>query len=179
VPALLNGYHKVPRDTAPTHSKDTLLKWSQKYGWANRAELYDAEIEAERDAAARAYANEITEEGLALIHERVKTLKALAGRLLDDMKEVDLVWLRDVKQIGSGKQAERVDLIRFNAPLFQQLRGVLDDIAKEMGHRVQKMEHGGPDGGPIPVDLEEWKKRQETNRQQWDDAHPVTDEGDD
>lgn len=143
--ALFEKYKESEEKSTPTRSIGTLNNWSARYGWANRAELYDAEVEAERDAVARAYASEITEEGLALIHERVKTLKALAGRLLEDMEEVDKVWLKDVKQIGSGDMAERVDLIRFNAPLFQQLRGVLEDIAKEMGHRAQKfdVDHSG------------------------------------
>jgi len=31
----------------------------------------------------------------------------------------------------------------------------------------------------LSYDLDEWKKREAAQRQQWDDAHPVIDEGDD
>jgi hypothetical protein len=43
----------------------------------------------------------------------------------------------DVKSIGSGEFAERVDLVRFNAALLEQFRGTLDDIAQEVGQRKQ------------------------------------------
>lgn len=59
------------------------------------------------------------------------------------------VWLPDVKQIGGGEHAERVDIVRFNAALIEQYRGTLDDIAKEKGERKQKMEVTGKDGGAI------------------------------
>lgn len=51
------------------------------------------------------------------------------------------VWLKDVKQIGRGDDAERVDIVRFNSALFEQFRGLLDDLAKETGGRVTKTEN--------------------------------------
>jgi hypothetical protein len=82
--------------------------------------------------------------GLALIHERVQTLKELEGLLLNQLYEkgedevLHNLWLPDVKQIGSGENAERVDIERYNSPLITDIRGVLDDLAKETGGRVQK-----------------------------------------
>ncbi len=95
--------------------------------------------------------------GLALDYERVSRLKALGEFLFAQLYEQGVtgtyhnLWVPDVKQIGSGENAERVDLERFNGPILEQLRGVLDDIAKEVGGRKQKVEHSGPAGGPIEI----------------------------
>jgi hypothetical protein len=78
------------------------------------------------------------EQGLAVDHERVKALKELADTLLDELRQYDRRWVRDVKQIGSGDSAERVDIERFNASEVEQLRGLLDDIAKEKQERRQR-----------------------------------------
>ncbi len=43
-----------------------------------------------------------------------------------------------MKAIGTGEFAERVDLVRFNAPIFAEIRAHFDDIAKEKGERVKK-----------------------------------------
>jgi hypothetical protein len=63
----------------------------------------------------------------------------------DPMLQRPHVWLRDYKQIGSGEFAEKVDIYRFNAALVSEYRAALDDIAKEVGGRKQKvdMEHSG------------------------------------
>lgn len=50
------------------------------------------------------------------------------------------LWVADVKSIGSGEFAERVDIERFNSALVEQYRKVLEDIAKETGGRVQKQD---------------------------------------
>jgi hypothetical protein len=134
----------------------TLKAWSAKYDWVARAELYDAEIERIKNERRR----EIMESGLALDHERVERLKGLANFLLDEIEKtappvrvideegneglVDgeryRVWLPDVKQIGSGETAERVDIERYNSAIFSDLRGILDDLAKETGGRVAKQD---------------------------------------
>jgi len=44
----------------------------------------------------------------------------------------------DVKSIGAGDNAERVETEKFNAPLVHEFRGLLDDIAAEVGGRVNK-----------------------------------------
>lgn len=129
----------------PTKHLRTLQEWSARYGWVARAEQYDAQVEAEKNARRK----EIMEEGLALDHERTKKLKRLAELLFEELVvEVgpndfafaqDNVWLPDVKQIGGGEYAEKVDIVRFNASLFEQMRGLLDDIAKETGGRRQRV----------------------------------------
>jgi hypothetical protein len=88
--------------------------------------------------------------GLALKEERVKRLTLLAALMEEDLFN-GVLWTEDVKMIGSGPLQERVEFEEFNGAEVQQYRGVLDDIAKEMGGRVQRQEVTGADGGPIVV----------------------------
>ena len=123
------------RSEFPTNSYETLLKWSSDYEWKQRSSLYDAELEALRNEKRR----KEFEAGLALDYERVNSLKRLANRLEDELKQY--LWLDDVKSVGSGENAERIDLIRFNSALVEQYRATLDDIAKETGGRKIRTEN--------------------------------------
>jgi len=123
------------RSEFPTNSYETLLKWSSDYEWKQRSSLYDAELEALRNEKRR----KEFEAGLALDYERVNSLKRLANRLEDELKQY--LWLDDVKSVGSGENAERIDLIRFNSALVEQYRATLDDIAKETGGRKVRTEN--------------------------------------
>lgn len=84
---------------------------SQQWNWRERAEAWDAarleELEFE--------ANQVLSEGLALMHERVKVLKKRADKL-DKMLEKE-------KKPSSY--------------MIEQWRGLLADIAEEMGERVK------------------------------------------
>lgn len=168
LPALFSEYTKTPQNS-PSRSLGSLKKWSQKYGWQQRAESYDAHLEAEKNARAR----EMMSSGLALAYERVGELKVLSdflkGQLYepgDEENKYPNVWLPDVKQIGSGDSAERVDFVRFNAPLIEQYRETLDDLAKETGGRKSILEATGKDGTPL-VDLKEWLEIARKNARQF------------
>lgn len=142
---LLDKYRETPENTAPTGSLDTLEAWSKKLNWAERAVAYDADTEGQKNER-RA---EVMASGLALDYERVEKLKRLAGFLEEQIYEqgdsgtFHNIWLPDVKQIGSGDSAERVDLEKFNGPLLSEFRATLDDIAKETGGRKVKTELSG------------------------------------
>lgn len=145
LPDLHAKYLESPRKSAPTDSKETLLKWSKSFGWADRATAYDNDFEALKNAR-RA---EAMENGLALDYERVFCLQRLAGFLEKQIYEqgetgaFHNVWMPDVKQIGSGDMAERVDLEKFNGPILSEFRASLDDLAKETGGRKVKTELSG------------------------------------
>lgn len=133
---MVGKYSEIQQDTAPTRSKATLFKWSARFSWSARAALYDAEAEQQKNE----YTRQVMQSGLALAHERVNRLKTMAELLeLEILKRDDgryfNIWLPDVKQIGAGEFAERVDIVRFNASIFEQWRGMLDDLAKETGGR--------------------------------------------
>lgn len=80
--------------------------------------------------------------GLALKSERVKRLQQLAVLLEHDLFG-GFLWTDQVKALGSGEFMQVVDYEEFNTAEVQQYRGVLDDIAKEVGHRKQGVEHSG------------------------------------
>ena len=153
---LSEKYNSIQQDSTgnpPTRSFGTLGQWSLRYSWVERAVDYDAEIEAQKTA----YANEMMRSGIALDYERVGKLKDLFELLYEQLMEegdggvLHNLWLPDVKQIGSGEYAERVDIERYNSPLISDILRVLDDLAKETGGRVKKSEVTGEDGGDITV----------------------------
>lgn len=150
--ALLNRYRS---ETAPpTRRLASLKQWSSEYGWQRRLEEIVAREAREAEEQQAAYVRSVLESGFALHHERVRAMGELAGRLFAELTErgpAGRLWLRDVKSVGSGVGAERVDLERFNAEEVAQFRGLLDDIAKEVGQRVKKTEVTGKDGGPVQV----------------------------
>lgn len=80
--------------------------------------------------------------GLALKDERVKRLQLLAALIEEDIFN-GVLWTQDVKMIGTGESQERVEFELFNGAEVVQYRGVLDDIAKEVGHRATKTEITG------------------------------------
>lgn len=148
---LVVEYTKTDQNQPITESLQTLKGWSTKFDWQSRAALYDAEIERQKDEQAKANMQKY----LALDYWRVQKLVELADFLEKQLYEqgTDLlgnpvyhnIWVPDVKQVGSGEFAEKVDIERFNAPLISEYRATLDDIAKETGGRVKKdkQEHSG------------------------------------
>ena len=129
----------------PTKYLSTLTRWSSEHDWADRAEEYDRRVEAFKEEQAR----QTLKEGLALDHHRVDKLKSIYDRLEEELEENEALWLEDVKQIGKGDQMQVVEILRYNSSLISDLRGLLDDLAKETGGRKKKVEHAGQDGGPI------------------------------
>jgi len=148
---LYRQYRETQGNTTPTRSKATIEDWSHRYGWTQRAEAYDRALEDEKNARAA----QIMSEGLAQAHERVVKLRDLAGFLETQLYEqgedgvYHNVWVPDVKQIGGGEFAERVDIEHFNAAIISEFRATLDDLAKETGGRVNKSEITGKDGEAI------------------------------
>lgn len=92
-------------------------------------------------------------EGYALKEHRVYKLALLAALMERDLFG-GFLWLDQVKGVGSGDIAEIVDYEEFNAGEVVQYRGVLDDIAKETGGRVQKTDvtSGGEKIGAVDND---------------------------
>ena len=138
---LLEKYRDTPENAA-TSSLNTLQAWSKGFDWMSRGKLYDKELERQKNERRR----EILESGLALDFERVTELKNIALVLKaqfyhrDESGRFDSLWLKDVKQVGTGESARVVNIERFNAPLISELRGILDDLAKETGGRRQRVD---------------------------------------
>lgn len=132
---LTRKYSETTTIKPPTKHLETLKKWSVNFGWVKRAEEYDVEIENIKTE----YANEMMKSGLALDYERVSKLKDLFKTLEEELRNGAL-WVEDSK---SNK---------YNSSIISDIRGVLDDIAKETGGRVKKTELTGKDGGPITTE---------------------------
>jgi hypothetical protein len=77
--------------------------------------------------------------GYALKEVRVIKLSKLASLLEADLFG-GFLWTEETKGVGSGEAAEVIDYDVFNAAEVAQYRGVLDDIAKETGGRIQKQD---------------------------------------
>ena len=75
--------------------------------------------------------------GYASRETRVYKLSILAALMEKDLFG-GFLWTDQVKGVGSGDIAEIVDYEEFNASEVIQYRGVLDDISKEVGGRVQR-----------------------------------------
>ncbi len=88
--------------------------------------------------------------GLALKHERVKRLQQLAALMENDLFG-GFLWLEQTKGVGSGDVATLIDYEEFNKAEVDSYRGVLDDIAKEVGHRVQRQEVTGKNGSDLII----------------------------
>ncbi len=135
------------------YGESQVRQWSTTFGWQARLMAVAEREVKEAEGAEAAYRREIMEEGYGLSHERVRALKTLAGKLFEELTTEDpdknKLWVTDVKQIGSGEFAERVDIERFNSGEVEQLRGLFDDIAKEKGERVTKAELTGAGGAPL------------------------------
>ena len=99
-------------------------------------------------------------EGLARRGERVKRLKQLAALMERDLFG-GFLWLDQVKGVGSGDIAQIVDYEEFNKSEVDAYRGILDDIAKETGGRVQRQEISGETENRLIIEyVNDWRQNQ-------------------
>lgn len=128
--SLSDLYQALPEadaHTAPTQSYATLRMWADKWQWDKRVEkILERELkDIERKDKERR--REILQEGYALQIERVRGLKELAADIELRLGFADIVDSTDGVKVNLSA--------RDRAALIGQLRGVLDDIAKEQGQR--------------------------------------------
>lgn len=96
-------------------------------------------------------------EGLALRSNRLEKLYKLATVMEDDLFQNGKLWLSKVKGIGSGNYFERVVEEEFNESELRQLRGIYDDIAREVGGRRAELgldDVGETTGGLVSLPAE-------------------------
>jgi hypothetical protein len=127
--------YRIRTGSVPTRQLSRLKCWSAMFDWQERLQAVANEQVDLAAAAEAARIREIMATGFAQPHERVAVLKELAETLLTDLRDEEKRWLRDVKGIGVGDNWTQVDIVRFNAAELAELRGLLDDIAKETGGR--------------------------------------------
>ena len=110
---------------------------AKRWRWEERAAAWDEHQTKELVALIAAEKQKVLSEGYALMHERVKTLNVLAKKLIADIAKGKM-YRRDVRSIGTGKDARQVDVELFEEGVVRELRACLDDIAKELGERVKR-----------------------------------------
>jgi len=126
---------KLGKSTAYIRCLET---WSSHNRWQERVREYDAEQARFQGEAILQERTKILKFRYALMHKRIEQLDRIAQKLLDYAEDEEKVWLPDVKAIGNGPGAERVDLVQFNDALFREIRAHFADIASELGERVKK-----------------------------------------
>ena len=121
---------------------DTALRTAHR--WLNNP-AFVAERERRETALREAEEAEIAKimsTGYAAVHVRIEALSKMA----------DLIKLSFVATDENGK--EKLEFKWVTPEKIKEFRGCLDDIAKELGHRVAKKEITGKDGGPIEFTTE-------------------------
>lgn len=119
-----------------------LKRWSAAFDWQGRIGRLARQQQLDAEFAERERVRQILSSGLALPHERIERLSRIA-RLLEVDLTGDKLWLEDFKSIGNVA----VPIERPNAAWVSQYRGLLDDIAKEVGQRKPKDEEQAKGGG--------------------------------
>lgn len=129
-------YIESTSDIPLTKHLRTLAEWSRNYNWQARANAYDTEIEQQKNEATAQRRKEALESGLALDFERIIKLNGFFAKLENELEENGLYYT-DLKVSAKG---DVVEVPTFNKVLIDELRGLLDDIAKEMGGRSNKFD---------------------------------------
>lgn len=133
--ALYHEEHPKKNQEKPrTNPGPEWYEAAKHWRWEERAEAWDAHEFAEEEKIKV----RVMRSGFALQHNRIVALQEQLSTLLTYTQEEHRVWVPDVKGIGTGSDAERVDLVQFNDALFKEIREYLADIADEMGERIKK-----------------------------------------
>jgi hypothetical protein len=128
-----------------------LCLWKQNPDFAARVESYVNEFR--RRVRARGIA--ILERRVASLDDRWSRMHRLMTERADapEMKAVaggsTGLLAHDVKAIGSGPLAEKVDVYTFDAALMKEIRETERQAAQELSQWTEKHEHMGKGGGPI------------------------------
>lgn len=110
---------------------------AKTWEWLARARVYDEWQRKEEDRIIAEEKEKVLRSGFALMHKRVKELDRITRRLIQMEKDDSKVWIPEIRVIGSGENAQTIENINFNAPLYTLIDKYLDSIAKETGERIK------------------------------------------
>lgn len=135
-----NRYSAKPARNVPGAWKQA----AERDNWQARAEAYDAMLYAEKERRA-SILRQIEEQEIQRIlttdyatkHERIKALAKMAHTVEKSFIDAD---------------TQEVTYKFMTPDKLREWRGMLDDIAKELGDRTIKKELTGKDGGPIEIE---------------------------
>lgn len=119
--------------------RDTLEKWKRRPEFAVRVQQHKENF---KDRA--------LSEGFADKRERLRVLNMLSTGVLSELAVVGGFSREEVKIAANG---EHVSYQVHDKAKFDTMRGLLDDIAKEMGDRQSKVELSGDAENPLVLGL--------------------------
>lgn len=131
-------YSKRPEKTRKSLVADgTWYAIAKQWDWEARAAAWDAYQDEQIEKQIAAERKKVLKSRFALMHKRVELLDQKIAQLAQITDTEERIWMADVKSVGTGPTAERVDLVQFNDAAFRELREYMKDIADEMGERVK------------------------------------------
>lgn len=134
-----NEYSKKLDNTRKKPDPDgTWYEIAKQWRWEERAATWDAYQDEQIEKQIVLERKKVLKSRFALMHKRVELLDRKIQQLVEITDDEKGIWIPDVKSVGTGPDAERVDLVQFNSDAFKELREYLDDIASELGERVKK-----------------------------------------
>lgn len=95
--------------------------------------------------------------GAALRAKRLEKLIRLSNDMERDLFEKKLMWVEDKKMVGE----DEYDFYKYNQAQVDQYRKVLDDIAKEVGGRINRTDITSdekPIKGYVGISPDDWDK---------------------
>lgn len=184
----LSKLHQRLTDTARTQggrvpTLRSIKEWSSQFDWQQRAVDYDKRQTETVEAQAQEFRQKHLFEGLALAHNRIARLTVVEELLFAQISDNDCLWPPELKNIRTEDGSfSTTEIRRFNGPLVQQYRGVLDDIAKEVGDRKERVLHGGDPDSPglemnLTTHLDSVRQLKEKAAQELEDFDPYGNEG--
>jgi hypothetical protein len=116
---------------------------ADKWQWLKRADAYDAHLLAEAQAKAERM-KQLEEE------EEAKLLSVGYARSARRIEQLSILY-DDLKASYHEPEPHSNKIVYqwLTPDKVREMRGCLDDIAKELGERIKKTELAGKDGGPI------------------------------
>jgi hypothetical protein len=134
---LQTRYGAIPK--ARTRHISTLRVWARRYDWQARAECFDELEQVRAEAEEFERQSQMMQTGLVLSSARVENLKQLYSELQEYLKQGWPVWLADLQAAsGDSPAAGAGRASRFSTSIIAQMRGILDDLARETGGRAQR-----------------------------------------
>lgn len=114
---------------------------SDKWQWQKRADAYDAHMRIEDEAKSERLRN-LEEE------EEARLLSTGYARSARRVEQLSLLY-DELKASYRNQDTGEIVYPWLNPDKVREMRGCLDDIAKEVGERIKKAELTGKDGGAI------------------------------
>lgn len=138
VNAVFQKETKKSKEKTRTNTGPDWYEAAKQWNWGSRARDYDEYQRAEEDRIIAEEKEKVLRSGYALMHKRIKELDRLSRKLIQMEKDESKVWIPEIRTIGSGDNAQHIEKLVFNAPLYQTIDKLFDSIAKETGERVKK-----------------------------------------